>query len=327
MKKHILYFMVYVFASQAFAQDYRYQFGIDGGYTKPLFYSTHPWEISTPDFNFNFGIQFQDHLNDRWQLDYGIFYKSIAYTRTNTFDENDTIVVNPDDKIENIAYHFIELPITFRYNVLKDSKFKFLPGFGIRPALSIQEQTIGNFGFGLSLSMAMEYQLNEKWKLRVDPVYTYRLPFWGDFSVNFGIYRSITNITNTANNETKDNDLLKRNAVAITAGYGVIVASFQIGYERLFWEKKKNLHQAAYGNVNFGGFSSFDESIFGSILGGYLIGNKNKFLDISLGVLATDGKTILPSGAFGYRYQNNNVQFRTGIGFIEGVYVGFARTF
>jgi hypothetical protein len=332
MKKYLACLLLFIGIGDALAQNYKYQIGVDGGYTTPSQGIILPDEEISSNFSFNAGVQIQDHLSKRWQLDYGIIYKNIAYSI------EESLLSSRETSLSSI-----ELPIIFRYKCFKSSKFNFTPGLGFRPSFLLKERTTwttGNdinesisrneFNIGASLSLAFEYQMNDRWKLRIDPVYTARLSGYNDLSLNFGVYRSISDITIQGHKELyNDKETLDKNAISLTAGYGIVIASFQIGYERIFWEKRADKNQALYGNINLGGFSSFDEDMFSSIRGGYLIGKANKYLDISFGVLTIDPDSpyMLPSGSVGYRYQNNGIQFRTGIGFIEGVYIGFGRTF
>ena len=347
--------------SAIFAQNNKYFIGIEGGMLQAINREYEDWDNFEADIDFNLGIQFQNNLTHRLQFDIGLFYQEINCARFKDYTANNQTSNSWYDNLtsEYLNYSSLEVPLTLRYRLFKESKFNLTPGLGVRfgkhleskKEINYLDQDPIKYTYGLNnqtfpgatFSLGMSYQIAQNWKLKIDPTYVLRADRYSDFNywtVNFGVYRSILDrktseklfaITEKRKKKREEkptnNIALNRNAISLSAGYSVFIINASIGYENIFFERLSYLHQATYAKVNIGAYLSFDNSAYGSLLGGYLIGKNNKFLDVSLGALMMYDGYLLPAGEVAYRIQKNKFQFRTGLGFPSGVFVGVATTF
>ena len=347
--------------SAIFAQTNKYFIGVEGGMLQAINRQYGYWDNFEADIDFNLGIQFQNNLNHRFQFDIGLFYQEINCARFKDHTANNQTGNSWNDNFTSEYYDYssLEIPLTLRYRLFKESKFKFTPGLGLRFGKHLESKYEMNYldqdpikytygwnnqlFFGATFSLGMSYQIAQNWKLKIDPTYVHRADRNSGFNywtVNFGVYRSVSErkttdklITLTERRKKKraekptNNIALNKNAISLSAGYGVFIINASIGYENIFFERLSYLHQATYAKVNIGAYLSFDNYAYGSLLGGYLIGKNNKFLDVSLGALMMHDAYLLPAGEVAFRIQKNRFQFRTGLGFPSGVFFGVATTF
>ena len=361
MKTNLITFAFLIGYSTLFGQSSKYFIGAEGGILQAINRDNKEWDKFDADIDFNAGIQFQNRLTNHLQFDIGFFYQEINCARINYDTDNIEIdnSWNDNNVSEYLDYSSLEIPLTLRYRLFTKNKFNLSPGLGIRfgkhykSRLEVnyldQEPLTYVYGkndqlfSGATFSLGMSYQIAKNWKLKIDPTYVFRADRYSDlhyWTVNFGVYRSIFERKTTDNlfaiTEKKMkkreknptiNIALNRNAISFSTGYAVVIVNPKIGYENIFFERLSYLHQAAYAKVNIGAYISYDNYAYGSLLGGYLIGKNNKFLDVSLGALMMYDGYLLPAGEVAYRIQKNKFQFRTGLGFPSGAFIGVARTF
>jgi len=124
-----------------------------------------------------------------------------------------------------------------------------------------------------------------------------------------------------------------KNAVHTTIGFFLMYAAINQNYERLIWKSQDQLIHSIWIRVGIGTGTFFmDEGRNYLSTLSTLAGNKNSYLEISLGASLFGDYNyyhIYPAATIGYCYQkpNGRYVFRTGNGWPELFYLSFGICF
>jgi hypothetical protein len=114
--------------------------------------------------------------------------------------------------------------------------------------------------------------------------------------------------------------------------------SATLNYEHLLWKPTKGVFKSYYANFDVGVFavidliSSVNEGLTSTVGIVGLTGKRNGHFEVGMGVSTlfdSQGEVYpVPDVTLGYRYQRESgFMFRTGLGFIQGLYLSFGTSF
>ncbi len=145
-----------------------------------------------------------------------------------------------------------------------------------------------------------------------------------------------------------NNNSLK-NVVYVNFGSSFLYNAIDVNYDRLLWQPQKGFFKNYYLNVGIGVFSLNSlysgpdaNGVIGNVGIVGLTGKSKKHFEFGLSAATNiitkitsdddneDSKNevfIFPEVSIGYRYQEKGYVFRTGIGFVTLLYIGFGFNF
>lgn len=152
------------------------------------------------------------------------------------------------------------------------------------------------------------------------------------FSLSFFLLMT-NSIFAQGESETNTGTQLRKNSIQGSVSTLLIYFSAYGTYEYIFWQNKKT-HLAAFAKAGYGGFNFWGD-LGGVVLfeGGILTGANKSHFEAAIGMrylIYRDSDSFgLPALSAGYRLQKpgGHFIFRTGLGFPDGVYIGFGVSF
>lgn len=133
---------------------------------------------------------------------------------------------------------------------------------------------------------------------------------------------------------TKSGTQLHKNSIQGSVGtFGVYFSAIGT-YEYIFWQHKKT-HLATFARAGYGGYVWLAATNGGFVLfeGGVLTGANKSHFEAAIGMSYfmeyEDNDFLSPAASIGYRLQKpgGHFIFRTGLGYPEGLYIGFGVSF
>jgi hypothetical protein len=346
--KSLLTLLFFLFQFTILAQGKQFSVGLETGTYFNSYVSGYKWDSDSKiegGLPYNFGLKIQRDFHIPLRFSTGFLYRQESYLETGKIyspTSSDFIV-----KTVPIQRNMWILPFELRVLIQRKNKLRFAPGIGLTFNRQFNATLLDpsyypkDFSLDVSGRIGIEYQINEKYKIQVDPSFHIQT-FTGYnknnyFGCSFGAYYILSNhnLTEEKIKQRIERDSIKKanqpflnNSIYFSLGYGGLWVDGSVSYETLFLEKMNRRHTAFLAKIKVGGFITWgDEATYLGISGGYLIGNSNNFFEITGGGFRTFDKDFYPAASVGYRRQKNNFQFRTGIGLPETLYFGFGVAF